>query len=555
MKNLFLMIVLAISVTGCSKSDVSGDVYIIKGDGSIAPSPGREIYFLDSKTEQAFFESITNEAIAEINKDLMPALISQCSLILDSASEAIIELSNELGAVRDRNTVPVGGCSSLDAGVVKQQNKVSSLKSDHDAKLSELRSKRATKQAQKDSAVNELSQSLYNTELEKIQFKWSQGQNGSLNWSLTNESELCVEEYSFKVAFYAGDVEVQTGSAYQFDKMKDEYGFEVPSCHLWKGRSVGSSQRGVAPNPEVKKAISMGTPNIATMKCGYDGRSDCVKITSGKSTTYVTFMEIQKTESGSTTNYSATSVDWSSRALKSGTIASYDRSIASVDNEISQLVNTYNSNAVVADYAAIQESVLACAADEPLIENLEWTMTTANEAIPKLQNCQSDAITPKGTASIPLINALLGLGYDIPTGTPEFKAKFLSKILAKIENTELKAETSIQGHYDLKEVPKGSYLILGRYADSFVNGFWMDAVNVEETSEIKDLNMNTFVNVPFEDYLTMVADSICDNCLAETRTSITRSEIIKDFEEVEKVREQMEEITKELEELMRKLGK
>jgi ubiquinone biosynthesis protein UbiJ len=52
----------------------------------------------------------------------------------------------------------------------------------------------------------------------------------------------------------------------------------------------------------------------------------------------------------------------------------------------------------------------------------------------------------------------------------------------------------------------------------------------------------------------MVADSICDNCLAETRTSITRSEIIKDFEEVEKVREQMEEITKELEELMRKLG-
>jgi hypothetical protein len=104
----------------------------------------------------------------------------------------------------------------------------------------------------------------------------------------------------------------------------------------------------------------------------------------------VTFMEIQKTESGSTTNYSATSVDWSSRALKSGTIASYDRSIASVDNEISQLVNTYNSNAVVADYAAIQESVLACAADEPLIENLEWTMTTANEAIPKLQNCRCD---------------------------------------------------------------------------------------------------------------------------------------------------------------------
>ena len=66
--------------------------------------------------------------------------------------------------------------------------------------------------------------------------------------------------------------------------------------------------------------------------------------------------------------------------------------------------------------------------------------------------------------------------------------------------------------------------------------------------------MNTFVNVPFEDYSTMVADSICDNCLAETQTSITRSEIIKDFEEVEKVREQMEEITKELEELMRKLG-
>ena len=135
----------------------------------------------------------------------------------------------------------------------------------------------------------------------------------------------------------------------------------------------------------------------------------------------------------------------------------------------------------------------------------------------------------------------------------DYSVKASYTALKKFSDSEYKSSTNISGHYVLNEIPKGNYVVYSSYQDNFIEGIYLDNIEITgeaqiDLSNIKFLEVGNLSNV-IETYYQDCSGAICEE--SDLRYTL-------DFNEAEKIyknrKEAQEDLRESLRELERLLG-
>ena len=114
--------------------------------------------------------------------------------------------------------------------------------------------------------------------------------------------------------------------------------------------------------------------------------------------------------------------------------------------------------------------------------------------------------------------------FFVPQIESAYRAEAVANVVIAILGNDVKnTEATIEGAYALSEVHRGKYLLHSEYADSFVDGFWLQPISHDGGVRI-DLNHNSFVGVSLVDYLRSQFATSCMGCSREEFESSMGSE-------------------------------
>ena len=95
-----------------------------------------------------------------------------------------------------------------------------------------------------------------------------------------------------------------------------------------------------------------------------------------------------------------------------------------------------------------------------------------------------------------------------------FLKKASSEALDMIANVEYRVSTNISGHYQIKELPRGDYLIMSSYTDNFIEGIFLVNTSIKEDG-VLDLSNSNYFSIPSFSYLIR---KFYENCSDKTCT-------------------------------------
>ena len=117
--------------------------------------------------------------------------------------------------------------------------------------------------------------------------------------------------------------------------------------------------------------------------------------------------------------------------------------------------------------------------------------------------------------------------FKIPGLREGLKSEFVKNVLIEIGSNDTKRDmVSIDGSYSFDDVDDGKYLLFSEYNNKFIEGFWLEPVEVSNGDHF-DLNGNTFASLPFIKYLGAQTDVVCLSCgkSAFGKSMLSKSEL------------------------------
>ena len=531
MKSALLLLLAMFLVAGCSKSDVSGDIFIIKGDGSVAPSAGTTVRFIPVESEVALFEKIKAEAISKVQLELGHIVVGQCSTVTDAATEYLETLNTELSAI----DFPSEGCDDLidETSRLKTETRLDRIQ--YESKANKLNHGIQLAKKILDKKTAKLANRQQQAESEKVvlEVKDSYASLGSSSFGrpyfvrLTNNStNFCLTNDSLSISLYAKSMLINTIDV----SLQDLYHAERKegACHLDAEESVEyiiSYDKIAATTPQFKKAISDGIMEERACAERWPSSSiiQCAKITSITTNTTFQFADLQKSATGSDVLYKSVAVDWHEEARNSGKLKSEQKALKEAEAKLKAAKNEFSSAPSV---IAFNEALVASEACQESSNRLAWLAKETASVSDNLTRT-SDCSAPfhQLTSTLSNMNTAFQLGVDLPAGKAEFMSAFHAGVTEAIHDAEFKVDTSIQGSYSIVDIPKGNYLIFAEYHDNFVSGFWLESVTITKSKQKIDMNANSFVNVRFSDYLDQFS-SACEKCLSNNFDFPSRAEAV-----------------------------
>ena len=521
MRKVICLCIAVFLLAGCTKSNVSGDVYIIKGDGSVIPSAGRTVRLIKTEDRASLFEQVKVDAVKAAQWAIGPEIAKQCPAIIDAGTKALEGLRADMATVKNKGTIPENGCDGLVAESSRLKAESESALARQKAEIEKLQSDLQAAKKRRQPKLEKLADELRKDELDKVIIQFidrglqTRDYDNRYRIELHNNSSFCIGLSEFNIEYYSYDTLVHTSSKITSSQAKDEFGFTKNGCYIGSGSSGLIDRVFLSELPDIdarmRKAHSEGKIKVGdSSKYGF---SLAIILTDMRPETKIDFVRVSRKESGSDVTYNSTPVDWIKEAEKSGNFDGENRLIRTIEEKLKSTRKRHESNQSVSVHNKAYEAVRACQTDSQSIDDLQVLILRGEESLALVRDC-SNASPQIFGSTLPAINSAFNLGFEIPKGSKEFQAAFVFGVTEKILSiSELTTDISINGHYEIKGVPKGTYLIFAEYHDNFVDGFWLKPVTIDAYRQKIDLNMKSFVGDNFSEYLEDVASAACENCL------------------------------------------
>jgi hypothetical protein len=560
MRKVCLLACLSV-LAGCNGS-VEGDVFIIKGGGDIAVSPGRTVYFVPGENEKTLFA----EAAVQAAKDALATIESQvaklCPVALPEANAALDKLVKTESTITAAGTVPPEGCGELERKRDELEAQAASVRSAQADEQARLRKALATAKQERQTAIANKARALKRAQESKVLFRVDPPAGYTRSKiTISNNSDYCVggettyafQDFEIDLTVYASDGKtILWSDQIDLDERKDEFGFSLGACRVPKGVSVSEEvyQDGALDSPQLRKAAADGAIETYLGTASYS-RQTVARYGSWKVTSEYDFYTVERTEKGTSVSYKVTKVDWSKEALKSQSFASYDQKIKSAERALDAALKAHAADTSVGAANKASGALASCVTDSATLASIIPVIDKARSASVQVADCS--ASTNQVAAGLSEMNDLLELGLEIPDVKNPYRESFVTNVLLALTGDGVvKADTNIQGHYVIEEIPAGEYLVIGEYSDNFVQGFWLDAVSVESGAQTIDLNQNTFVGVPLTSYIRE-ASYACESCVTGMEPIPSRSVLVERIEKREAALEELKESFEELNRALRNL--
>ena len=124
----------------------------------------------------------------------------------------------------------------------------------------------------------------------------------------------------------------------------------------------------------------------------------------------------------------------------------------------------------------------------------------------------------------------------------------------KSKSSELyKTSSNISGHFVMKELPRGEYLMVSSYSDNFNEGIFI-AKEVIEADAIIDLSNSNFFEIPSLNYLASSFYENCNSALCSDEDLKNSLDLSFIASEAVRVQKENEEALRDLQALCRSMG-
>ena len=512
-------------ISACSKPTIEGNAFVVKGDGDVKPAAGQTVHLIPLESEVALFYPAAMAAYASATEGLEPQLKPLCESATEFVGRTKQVLEDNLNEIEQRGTVPKIGCTSLEAELNRLVNQTKELNEAHARNISNLQAKIRDIRSRKARKVSRRATKLRNEEISAIKVTHAKSDRYFEDYqiSIGNPTEYCIGKGDFINGYigfeiFSKGMMIQSLKSVQFDIYKDKYGFNT-KCLIPPKSHVSGHYSLYMDSAEVKLLVSQHGLPVKDGKIIPDRavlRNPVFYTSSSK-------------QVGARVEYMLKPVDWLKQAVKNVKF-SEDAEIQPLEQQVSQLEKTHNSNSLTKSYAQAKSSAESCLADQAAIEKIANDISGIETAGSGFASCLGEKPdTSEIMGALTSLNKKFDQDFEIPNIDSEYIAEAMIQILMAIKGDSSKTtETTIEGAYKFKEVNKDNYLLYSEYADTFVKGFWLKPIVVKEDGRF-DLNNNSLVTVPFGEYLFLQLTEACKSCSREEfeNSLLSNSEILE----------------------------
>lgn len=193
--SISLVLVGTLLMSGCSRTEVEGHVYVVKGGGDVRPSAGATVRLIPVANRVDLFYAASKVAFEKATAGIVDELQPSCSAAEEFIGYARNELENEIQELRQRDNVLESECSELDAEARRLAIEAEELESLHAERVAAHEEERRLLQAKRAQYVASRAAERRGKVLERITVRGPLQDSGGYRYytgRIRNSSDYCV---------------------------------------------------------------------------------------------------------------------------------------------------------------------------------------------------------------------------------------------------------------------------------------------------------------------------------------------------------------------------
>lgn len=599
----FLAVPLLILFSCSAPVDIEGDVFLVKGDGKPQPSAAKEVIFVEGLSLEdvlikAYLESVSN--IAQENSLAYKELCNSSSELQQShilKLEEAVNKSTKEGV--DKNIVDQeGSCSSLQEQLKSakslssgNEERFNNLIASEQSKITKAKTEKARLNSILEKKITNKEKALYKEFMKNIKISTRvQNKRSSYNKYNANAEVIVVNNSQFNIKikepilieYYnsEGDPVGTTSNDSLYDcsfnpgrmqkglkitlssvnlSSKDSYGFTMGG-YLPKGGS--QSRRSpynsfcpknyISPEERMKMSKKYGEDKKGWPDLSLPDFSKGYKIKSG---TFIPLEDEVRVEKGSSVTYTSKEISFREIAkrenyIERGQIKTQEKIVETAKKQIRKIEKESNEDPAIAKSFNTENLLLACTSHLDIIKEKKKEIESRQSSLDVTTKCDisepkklSDSFILEKEGDISKLKNLMNADYSSVASLGALNV---------FADSPFRTSTNISGHYSLKEVPPGNYVIYSSYQDNFNEGIYLINKEIKEGVAIDLSNANFYevgslVNV-LDIFYEKCSEKVCGE--EDLRNTLDIQEAVRRNKERMKALEDLEDSLERIKNLL-----
>lgn len=504
---LFFLLLVSLLNSGCTDSNLTGDVFVVKGDGDIKPLAGWKVYLLPYKSEAEFLYEIANDTYATIIPETSETvkLLSQSALAF--AQEQKENLDKKVASIKGKYSTPPSDCNELESKYKTITQKTAQLTEKHNKLISQLENEINVATSDKDKALRKVADEIDNGLRNKVTVTIISQDGHDIKYTIYNDTAYGIKLK--KVVLNYNGIEIEEEE--YFSTLHDAYGFDT-NMHVMPNTSRTFSGsiilKAIPRNPELKLLYETGKLKGLNSKYSRRGPYPLINKVILKYDLY----NISRKRDENKIVYNKTPVNFTDLAIKEESFSSFDNKIERIRQQHATENNKFINDDNIKQKLKTQKELKECQNNYAIFKKDTGNLAELNKNISKLSKVIDALAQPKAEVvndkwiataieSIKVLNSDFRGSFELPSLDDKY-TELVTYNVAKKLSESTQTDTSIKGAYSFTEVKKGNYLLISEYIDNFVHGFWIKEVALDKDTKI-DLNNNSMVDMPLIEYLSI----------------------------------------------------
>ena len=538
----FLAVPLLILFSCSAPVDIEGDVFLVKGDGKPQPSAAKEVIFVEGLSLEdilikAYLESVSN--VSQENSLVYKELCNSSSKLQQSHILKLEEAVNKsIKEGKDKNIVDQeGSCSALQeqfksakSSASENEERFNNLIASEQSKISKAKTEKVRLNSILVEKITNKEKALYKEFMKNIIITAINDRRTSYSLKVTNNSPYNIKiDGDLKVQFYnylnnpiGSHSEIRSYSSSRYGDcgsiwrsyLKDKFAIESKKINKNRGadnfgfkKSVFFAKGATATDSNNHVCLESFTPTERlelTKKYGADEElwpdknkidfDKGYKITSGK---FIPLEDESRNEKDGSIVYTSEEINFLTIARnlnwpESSKIKKQEEIIKNAEKQIRKINKESNEDPAIAKSLNSEKLVLACTSHLDIIEEKKKEIKSRQSSLDATTKCDisepkklSDSFVLEKEGDISKLNNLMNADYSSVASLGALNV---------FADSPFRTSTNISGHYSLKEVPPGNYVIYSSYQDNFNEGIYLINKEIKEGGAV-DLSNANFLEV------------------------------------------------------------